>query len=221
MTVLDAARPGDQGAHGPAGGLVSPGPAAGPAAGGSRGRGAPAGSGSAAQIDLAAARRVLDVADAAGLQGDLAHQQQSTAAGLRRGPSPAPWAGRGGCPPRTPAPTRAPTATSTASSGESSAACRTALVTSSETISSSPCTRSSVERHALAGQQIPYGVPGLRDRDVDRGSGESPDALVRQRPGFGRRASPGRLRAWTAPAPCRPSSGPHPRARLSPHVECW
>lgn len=36
---------------------------------------------------------------------------------------------------------------------------------------------------ALADQQVAYGVPGLRDGDVDRGSGEAPDSFVGRLPG--------------------------------------
>ncbi|CAM5679563.1 Zinc transporter ZitB [Streptomyces hirsutus] len=62
------------------------------------------------------------------------------------------------------------------------------------------------DRHPLAQQQVPYGVARLRDRGVDGGGGESPDAFVRQRcrarwDGVRPGGSVLVLRAWAGPTP--------------------
>ncbi|ELS58104.1 putative Regulator protein [Streptomyces viridochromogenes Tue57] len=59
------------------------------------------------------------------------------------------------------------------------------------------------DRHALPVQQVPYGVPRLRDRGLDGGGGEPPDTLVRQ--WIRQLLTEGLVRAarwaWAGPAP--------------------
>ena len=172
---------GDQGADGPVRGLVT---AAGPV-----GRSADRRSAHRGQVrgferqggpdHLAAARGVLDVADPARLQGDLAHQQQPAAAGL-----PVVGLQGGGAVGVVvlhgdPHPLRADGDLD----GELGREQRRVPHGVGDQLGDDqqqPLDEVVRDRHALTVQQVPYGVPGLRDRDVDGGGGEPPDPLVRQ-----------------------------------------
>ncbi|CAM5402414.1 hypothetical protein SVIOM74S_08986 [Streptomyces violarus] len=129
---------------------------------------------------LAAARRVFDVAHPARLQGDLPYQEQSPASPSGRGRPPGRWGGRGGCPPRTPAPTRRPRPPPPRA--PATAAPRAGRRWSPAWRRSAGAPGAGRPRPVLPGGTAGPARrrPRLRDGDLHGGGGEPPHPFVRQ-----------------------------------------